>query len=224
MAFALEDSEYGVDLKTGEFLAAHPEYFGAMLGPGVQVIAHNSHFEYAIWNYILHKRHGWPALWEPRSWGCTMSRAAMCNIPISLDGACSALGLKAQKDLMGRSAMLKLSRPISEDALGFPTYREDKDLKETLYEYCKKDVAAEMELDARLPELPENERKVWELDLLINRRGVKADVLAAGRAVGMADSFTTRLNDELKGLTGGAVEKASIQPPIWGLLQGLKPV
>ena len=172
-------------------------------------IAHNAHFEYAIWNLILHKRYGWPALWDPKHWSCTLSRAAMCNLPISLEGAGAALNINTKKDLMGRSAMLKLSRPIAFDALGFPAYREDEDLKRTMYEYCKRDVEAEMELDARLPELPPMERKIWELDLLINRRGVTADTETAAKAVVLADAFTTKLNEELRGLTGGAIEKAS---------------
>ena len=176
---------------------------------GYRIIAHNAHFEYAIWNLILHKRYGWPALWDPKYWGCTLSRAAMCNLPISLDACGAALNITTKKDLTGRAAMLKLTRPISIDPLGFPTYREDEELKQTMYEYCKRDVEAEMELDARLPELPPMERKIWELDLLINRRGVKADINTAAKAVTLADTFTKNLNEKLMVLTGGAVEKAS---------------
>jgi DNA polymerase len=205
MAWAIDTGPVKI-VTAGEF--HHSEFFDGVV-PGATIIAHNAHFEYAIWNLILHKRYGWPALWEPKHWSCTLSRAAMCNLPISLDACGAALGINSKKDLMGRSAMLKLSRPLSIDALDFPTYREDKELKETMYEYCRKDVEAEMELDARLPELPENERKIWELDLKINRRGVKADVLTAGRAVVLAESFTKTLNETLVALTGGAVEKAS---------------
>ena len=170
---------------------------------------HSVHFEYWCWHEIMHKRFGYPKLLDPKRWTCTLSRAALCNLPISLDACGAALNITTKKDLTGRAAMLKLTRPISFDALGFPTYREDEELKQTMYEYCKRDVEAEMELDARLPELPPMERKIWELDLLINRRGVKADVLTAGRAVTLADTFTKNLNEKLMVLTGGAVEKAS---------------
>jgi len=183
---------------------APPEFY-----EDVMVIAHNAHFEYAIWNYILHKRHGWPALWEPKYWGCTLSRAAMCNIPISLDGASVALNTPNQKDLHGRAAMLKLARPIHVDALDNITWNEDPALKAIMYEYCKKDVEAEMALDARLPELPPMERKIWELDLEINRRGVYADVNTAERGKTLAEEITKTLNAELVKLTGGAVDKAS---------------
>jgi len=173
------------------------------------LVAHSAHFEYAIYNYILHKRYGWPALWSPSRWMCTLAKAAMCNLPISLDGATSALKLKSTKDLMGRQAMLKLSKPLSIDALGFPTYNEDAELKKKMYAYCADDVRAEMALDAALPDLPPNEQKIWELDLIINHRGMKADTLTAGKAVILAKTFTDELNTKLHSLTGGAVGKAS---------------
>lgn len=182
---------------------------GLGLNPDTVLTAHSAHFEYAIWNYILHKRYGWPALWDPKHWRCTLAKAAMCNLPLSLDQAGAALGLKTKKDLEGRAAMLKLTKPLHIDALGFPTYNEDRDLQETVYAYCAKDVETEMELDARLPDLPPNEQKIWELDLEINRRGVKADTETAKKAMGMAAEFTSTLNSKLLALTGGAVTKAS---------------
>lgn len=190
-------------LKMGEFKKPGPQLLDTIL------CAHSAHFEYAIWNYILHKRYGWPALWDPKHWRCTLAKAAMCNLPISLDGATQALKLPTKKDLMGRQAMLKLSKPLSIDALGFPTYNDDSALKEKMYAYCADDVRAEMALDAALPDLPPNEQKIWELDLVINHRGMKADVATAGKAVVLADTFTKELNTKLHRLTGGAVDKAS---------------
>lgn len=188
-----------------------------------QLTAHNAHFEYAVWNYILHKRFGWPALWDPKYWGCTLARAAMCNLPIGLGECGAALGIKAEKDMMGRSAMLKLSKPISVDALGLPMYREDEDLKQILYKYCAQDVEAEMEIDSRLPELPPNERKIWELDLKMNHRGMRADVEVATKGMVLAEAITTDLNGRLNHLTNGAVDKASRSAAIcrWLTAQGV---
>ena len=87
--------------------------------------AHNAPFEYAIYNLILHKRYGWPAIWEPARWTCTMARAAACGLPLSLDELTRVLGCKTPKDLEGRSVMLKLSRPIGYDALGDAYYDND---------------------------------------------------------------------------------------------------
>ena len=207
MAFLVKGGDLPVrTMKMGEF--HHSEFFDGVLGDH-QLIAHNAHFEYAVWNHILHKRFGWPALWDPKHWGCTLSRAAMCNLPIGLGECGAALGIKMEKDLTGRSVMLKLSKPISIDALGLPTYREDEDLKATLYKYCARDVEAEMEIDSRLPELPPSERRIWELDLIMNHRGMRADVVTARKGMELAEAITTDLNGKLTTLTGGAVDKAS---------------
>jgi DNA polymerase len=186
-----------------------PEGVEPFIREGAVFVAHSAHFEYAIWNYILHKRFGWPALWEPQRWRCTLAKAAMCNLPLSLDQAGAALNLTVKKDLTGRKAMLALTKPIHIDALDQPTYNEDEELKKVMYEYCRKDVESEMELDARLPDLPPAEQKLWELDLTINHRGVQADTETAAKAMGLASVITTDLNSRLLQLTGGAVTKAS---------------
>lgn len=174
------------------------------------LVAHNAHFEYAIYNYVLHARYGWPAIWEPTRWSCTLARAAMCGLPISLGACAEALNLQTLKDLKGRSAMMKLCKPMDYDPIsGDPIYNEDPALYALLYPYCVQDVRTEMAIDAKLPELPQMERKVWELDLLINRRGVAVDTSLASKAATIAKDLTDKLNGDLERLTGGAVTRAS---------------
>lgn len=173
-------------------------------------VAHNVHFEYAIWREIMVKHYGWKPLEDPRWWNCTLARAAAANLPLSLDGCGDALGITHKKDLHGRSVMLKLSRPIDFDPISLdPIYNEDPALYQKLYDYCARDVAAEMELDKRLPELSPAEKEVWNLDLLVNRRGVQMDVDLARAAAKMAATLTDQLNEDLVALTNGAVTKAS---------------
>lgn len=182
------------------------------------LVAHNAHFEYAIYHNILVKRFGWPAIEDPKRWDCTLSRAAMCNLPLSLDKLGQALGISAKKDLAGRQAMLKLCKPTADGS-----YNEDPALKRVLYDYCKRDVEAEMEIDKRLPQLPPMERAIWELDLEINRRGVQMDVPLARAATTLAGELTLELNDRLSALTNGAVSKASRVAEIkrWLATQGM---
>lgn len=177
---------------------------------GFRLSAHSAHFEYAIWNYILHRRHGWPALWEPSRWACTLARAAMCNLPLSLEGAGEALKITMQKDLNGRAAMLKLCKPIAYDPIqGKSIYNEDPDLYQILYKYCQRDVIAEMQLDEGLPEMPDSERAIWELDLIINHRGVHTDVALAKSAAALGGPMIDELNRRLNVMTNGALSKAS---------------
>ena len=167
---------------------------------GSVLVAHNVHFEYAIYHNILHKRFGWPIMSHPGLWDCTLARAAMCNLPLSLDKCGEALGVASKKDLHGKALMLKLCKPGAE---------ETPELLKKLQDYCVQDVRAEMELDSRLPPLSLSERAVWEMDLIINGRGVQMDVKLAEKAACLAEKLTGDLNAKLNVLTGGSVSSAS---------------
>ncbi len=164
------------------------------------IVAHNAHFEYAIYNIVLHKRFGWPALWSPKNWGCTMARAAMCGLPLDLDSLCGVLGTKTVKDREGQRLMHQLCKP------GLDGKFDESPAKfERFLQYNRTDVVAEMECDALLPEQPASERKIWELDLVVNRRGIKVDLAFAERAAALSEALIKPMNAELKKLTGGAV-------------------
>src|SRR3990167_137815 len=74
-----------------------PDQFA--FGPEDRLIAHNAAFEFSIWNFIMAPRYGWPLLLDPSRWDCTLSRAAMCNLPLSLNNLGLALNITAKKDL-----------------------------------------------------------------------------------------------------------------------------
>lgn len=168
------------------------------------ISAHNAHFEYAAYNLILHRRYGWPARWDPSGWRCTMARAAMCGLPLDLDSLGRVLQIKTPKDLDGRRVMHQLCKPRADG-----TFDEDPAKYERLYAYNRTDVMAEMEIDALLPELPASEQKVWEQDLVMNRRGVQLDVEFARKASEMSAKIIIDLNARLYAQTGGALSKAS---------------
>lgn len=192
----------------------------------VIVGAHSAHFEYGVMKYILHERMGYPVAPPPKRLSCTLARAAMCALPLSLEKLGPALDLPMRKDMVGKAAMLKLSKPKDYDIFGEPIWEENPELLALMYAYCNLDVELEMAVDARLPELPPFERAVFELDLLINERGVKMDLKAAASAAAMADQIITALNKPLAGLTGGAVNAATevLRIKKWMETQGLPPV
>lgn len=177
---------------------------------GVRLVAHSAHFEHAIFNFILHRRYGWPALWDPTLWDCTLARSVTCGMPASLERATIAWGVNAVKDMEGRKAILRACKPIGFDPLdGTPIFDETPSLLERVYLGCQNDVLSEMALDATVPEMTPGERRVFELDLLINRRGFQVDLALARAAKDTAATVTTDLNARLHVLTGGAVEKAT---------------
>jgi DNA polymerase len=201
MGYAIHDEPVCV-LHRDEVLKPLP--YGP-LAPGwknVVISAHNAHFEYAIYNLILHRRYGWPALWEPEKWSCTMARAAVCGLPLSLDELGKVLDAKTPKDLEGRRIMLQLSKPLRVDPFtGEAEYDEDPAKYQRLYSYNRDDVRLEVEVDAMLPELSPFERRVWELDLEMNRRGVALDLELARAGSRIAGEIVGGLDTRLHAMT-----------------------
>ncbi len=168
------------------------------------ISAHNAAFEYAVYNLILHRRHGWPARWDPSLWSCTMARAAACGLPLDLDSLGRVLQVPVPKDLEGRRVMQQLCKPGADGK-----FDEDPAKYEKLRAYNKTDVLVEMAVDERLPRLSAAEQKVWELDLVMNRRGIRIDLDLARRAAPLAEALVDDLNTRLRVLTRGEVDKAT---------------
>lgn len=169
-----------------------------------RIVAHNAAFEYAIYHFVLHKKYGWPELLDPARWDCTMARALACGLPASLFGLGLALRLPMKKDIEARQALMKICKPGLDGK-----FNEDPALYEIVYKYCGLDVEVERAADKQLPELSPNERKLFETDLRINRRGILIDLGSARKAAAIAADLTDGLNAELKKLTNGAASKAS---------------
>lgn len=206
LAYAVGD-EPVCQVRREEFASRRPS--AKFLDAIRRLEAHNTLFEYCGWNYILAKKLGWPAIYDPKRWSDTMARAAMCNMPLGLDKLSSALDLPIKKDLEGRKVMLSLSRPVGFTPAGHPIYNEDRDAYERMYAYNRNDVETERLVSKALPDLSDDERKVWELDLKINLRGVRIDTTLARAAKSLAAHFTDKLNEPLKSMTGGFIDKAS---------------
>lgn len=172
-------------------------------------VAHNAQFEYAIWDNVLRRDYSWPSLQDPKRWNCTLARAAMCGLPISLENAGHAVNAKVQKYAEGRAILMKLCRPVGVDVLGDYIFNETPELLEGLYKYNAIDVESEESLDELLPEMPEQEKEVWALDLIVNSRGILIDRDTAIKAGSIADRLTEELNNRLRTLTNGALDRAS---------------
>lgn len=200
MCFAYGETPDWIELRRpGQFrdLKTISDFIGAG-----RIIAHSFEFEYAIYHLILHRKYGWPALWDPNLWDCTKARAYACRLPGKLSEVCKALNLPVKKDEAGHKLMLKLSKLPRKEP---PTSEE----LEQLGEYCITDVAAEMGVDNALPNFNVQERKVFCVDLCINRRGVLIDVELAEAAVKMVTPLMDDLHARMNKVTSGVVKKAT---------------
>lgn len=186
--------------------------------------AHNSLFEYCIWNNILHKRMGFPPLWDLKRWDCTAAKAATHALPRALGACAEALRLSENKDEAGKRVMLQLSKPKKPSKKDPSIWVNDVDKFETLYEYCRQDVIVERAIDKALPNLNRMEKSVWELDQKINLRGIHIDTKALDIAINFVNQYKERLNLELQDITSGAVEKATETGKLTAYLRSYIPI
>lgn len=170
-------------------------------------IAHNAPFEMVIWNNVLVKRRQFPLL-KAEQVICTMAMAYAMNLPGALEKAAPALGLKVEKDMTGHRIMLQLSRPkkINEDgSLVWWDFKDVPEKYQKLYGYCCQDVVVEKELAKRLLPLSKSEKRIWQLDRIINDRGVGVDLPLIEVAIDIVESEKKRLDVEMRRVTDNAV-------------------
>jgi len=177
-----------------------------------EVRAWNAAFELAIWNNTLMRQLNIPgnvqdlAIAQVRD---TMAQAAYYGLPLSLDMAGHAAGVKHTKDKAGHSLMLRMCRPRSVDAATGKVswwHEDDKEKFDALCDYCGQDVEVERALAAVLPDLPKNELRVWQLDQRMNTHGVGVDYDFVDQMKGLALHAAANVNASVARLTHGAVK------------------
>lgn len=137
---------------------------------GVILHAQNVWFEKCIWKHVCKKR-GWP---QPHysQWRDTMAKSAMHAIPLSLEKAALALGLKEQKDSNGKALLKRLSMPVRGHRV---TRAQDPVSYARLYTYCAQDTVVEKSICDTLLNLKDHEQKYWFINQRINERGIPID-------------------------------------------------
>lgn len=167
------------------------------IAEGWVFVAHNARFEQAIWYHICHLLWGWPM---PLKWSCTAARARYWGIRPRLDGAASDLEIPHQKNEAGKQFINDFCKPRKykgAQKLGIvkELWYEPQDHPEgwaTGLKYCLEDSLAEGDIDDILPDLPEFEQRIWDLDFKINTRGLPIDIPSVERAIAFSDHFTAQ--------------------------------
>ena len=155
-----------------------------------RVEAHNAEFERHIWTHVI------KAPFQP-NWRCTMAKAAMHGLPLSLEKMCEALGTPVQKDKKGNMLMKKICSPQKDG-----TFLDDPEIFKAVGEYCRTDVEAQYCASRRLDDLSDFEQKVYELTIKKNRLGLPIDMNLVDRALALWEEYETMLKEEFSQLTG----------------------
>jgi DNA polymerase len=164
------------------------------------VISHGS-FDRILWQEILARQHGWPVIALDR-WRSTVATAVALALPARLERLAEALGLELAKDSEGAKLMRLMTQPPrSKDKVDHDTPEN----RARLDIYCGRDVEAMRDAFYAMPELPPEEVEVYQLDQVINARGIPIDRKLAEAARAVALEAKPALNEELADITGGAV-------------------
>ena len=200
-----------------------------LLEIATEIWAHNASFEQVMWENVAVPRYGWPPL-PLEKLRCSAAKAAMHSLPRRLEDACNALGLPVRKDMEGYKVMMKMCKPRRarkgelevNPADPFGNYwNDDPALHARLQQYCMADVVAEEALSNALRDLPDAELRIWQLDQIINNRGILADLEACRAMLEMVGEHEGKLLKRLGELTNGAVRTAKQVEALRGYLRGL---
>lgn len=159
------------------------------------ITAHNAQFERLIWKHVMQPRMAVPSISLPR-WRCSAAHAASLSLPRSLAALAQAVGASEQKDKRGMELIKALSNPKDDGS-----FCEDAKLIREMGDYCKQDVETEYAVSRLLPPFPVEEQHVWELDQMINDRGVAGDIDGVKALMALVSAEESKLLEKVSKLT-----------------------
>lgn len=200
-AYAFDDEPVKViDFAQGEQLTQ--ELITALSDKNIIKTAYNAAFEW----YGLNK------FWKSPidQWRCTMVKGLYCGYPAGLKAIGDAIGLTEDKKklLTGKALIRYFCVPCkptkSNDGRTRNYPKHDLDKWNLFKEYNAQDVVTELEIKKKLDKIvfPDEEQKMWEIDMLMNACGVKIDKKLVDGALKIASIRTEQLLEEAQSLSG----------------------
>ena len=200
-AYAFNDDPVKiVDLASGEILPEDVQT--ALTSPAVLKTAYNANFERTCLAKYFERT------LPPEQWECTMVKAGMLGLPMSLDAASKVLRLEQKKDSTGKALIRYFSLPCKptktngERTRNLP--KHDPEKWKQFSDYCVQDVVVEMAIRNKLSffQIPLTEKRLWHLDQNINDHGVLVDQSFVHNAIHQDIEYKDRLTKEAIELTG----------------------
>jgi len=155
---------------------------GGLLG------ASNARFDREIWDYVCVDDHDFPEV-PLKQWFCTQAQARIAGLPSALDKSAKALGLKVRKSLTGNALINKCC---------VPPYSEDPQDYADLGAYCLQDFVVMDKVARSIPMLTQEALEEYQLNEIINNRGIKIDRPLARAASQYAEAERAEINTKLE--------------------------
>jgi DNA polymerase len=175
-----------------------------LVDPDVTVVIHNSHFDRTI------IRHVWGIDIPTSRIHDTMIQAMSHGLPGSLGTLCEILGLPSDKakDKEGKKLINLFCKPLGKNRKLDRATRLTHPAEWVAFKnYAASDIEAMREVMKRMPmvNMMPIERELWQLDQLINDRGVAIDMDLVHGAIKAVDLAQVDLAAQTLDLTEGAV-------------------
>lgn len=203
-----------VDLTAGESI---PEWIlTALMNPNVIKHAYNAAFEWYCLNTAGYRT-------PLEQWNCTMIHGLYCGYTAGLDATGMAIGLPQDKQKLSTGKALiryfctpcKPTKSNGGRSWNLPKHAPEK--WELFREYCKQDVVTENEILKRLQAfpVPEEEQRLWRMDILMNAYGVRVDTNLIAGALAIDSHSTECLTAEAFRITGLSNPNSATQLQQW---------
>lgn len=226
-AFSIDEGPVRVvDFAQGEGLPRIVKDY--LQAPEVLKTAYNANFERTcIARYLKYDL-------PPYQWECTMAKASMLGLPLSLDAASKALHLQEEKLSEGKTLIRYFSIPCKPTKANGGRTRNlpehDPEKWERFKKYCASDVKVELAIRNKINffTIPDNEKKLWQLDQKINDTGILLDPVFVNNAIVLDKTYREKLVKEAIELTqlenpnSGAQLKSWLEQEIDEEIQNLK--
>lgn len=186
----------------------------------IEIHAWNSQFERLIWRHVMVPRYGWPKL-ALEQFVCVSAQARITAAgPAKLDIAGKFFNRRHKKDNKGHLHMLKMCRPATDAQQntwlkqqgGEWSLDEEQRCHHTpealdrLHDYCDQDVWTEVDVHDMLPPWQPDDLADFHLNERINDQGVVIDRDFAQAATRYAEEEKLYFANEIRRISGGAVE------------------
>lgn len=203
-----------VDLTVEERI---PEWIlTALMNPNVIKHAYNAAFEWYCLNTAGYRT-------PLEQWNCTMIHGLYCGYTAGLDATGKAIGLPQDKQKLSTGKALiryfctpcKPTKSNGGRSWNLPKHAPEK--WELFREYCKQDVVTENEILKRLQAfpVPEEEQRLWRMDILMNAYGVRVDTNLIAGALAIDSHSTECLTAEAFRITGLSNPNSATQLQQW---------
>lgn len=192
----------------------------ALRDPEVLKVAFNAQFERLMTWRVLLRQFEIEIDQDYKPWRCSMALAYMFSFMGGLDDISDQMSLKYRKDPRGKQLLnifCKPNKPTKNQPFVWRDQHSDPEHWEEFKRYCIRDNEAEKELWGKLIKfgVPDWQWELYELDQIINDRGLPINRTFVQNALEIADRRKTELISEQNRITGLANSNSPKQLLPW---------